>query len=335
MKNLVIRISILFFLLFLPLIVFFTSCKKDENPIKFTMGTVPDSVYNLSGLNSQYDDYNTDLYILGSRLPIIFSSNRGSSGGQFDLVQGTIWMTFDQTNGEFEVGGEMNSDIFYGAVITKCNTAGNDFGPYSIFSSSDSYEYMFVTSEGAGGQLDLYFCKYLPKFGDYTPAISGPTAVTLLNSSADEAYISFDSNLDTAYFCSNSGGNFDIYAQKRNVGEMMDAFLTKSYSSSTAVDSINTSSDEKCPFIFKDIMIFTSNMAGGMGGYDLYYSLFKNGKWNSPVNMGPEINSSSDEFRPVIGYHPDFTNLMIVYSSNKPGGSGGFDLYFTGFTFPE
>ena len=82
-------------------------------------------------------------------------------------------------------------------------------------------------------------------------------------------------------------------------------------------------------------MIFTSNRPGGFGGYDLYYSVFRKGKWSSPVNFGPGINTSSDEYRPVIGYHPDFTNNFLMFSSNRPGGKGGFDLYFTGVNFPE
>jgi hypothetical protein len=32
----------------------------------------------------------------------------------------------------------------------------------------------------------------------------------------------------------------------------------------------------------------------------------------------------------VIGLHPDFTNKFLMFSSNRPGGKGGFDLYFTG-----
>ena len=72
-----------------------------------------------------------------------------------------------------------------------------------------------------------------------------------------------------------------------------------------------------------------------MGGYDLYYSIFRKGKWSTPVNFGPVINTSSDEYRPVIGYHPDFSNQFLIFSSNKPGGKGGFDLYFTGVEFPE
>jgi hypothetical protein len=82
-------------------------------------------------------------------------------------------------------------------------------------------------------------------------------------------------------------------------------------------------------------MLFTSNRPGGMGGYDLYYSVFNIGKWSSPINMGPGINTASDEFRPLLGYHPDFKNLFMVFSSNKPGGTGGFDLYFTSMNIPK
>jgi len=81
-------------------------------------------------------------------------------------------------------------------------------------------------------------------------------------------------------------------------------------------------------------MVFSSNRPGGLGGYDLYYSTLKGGKWSSPVNMGPRINTSSDEYRPVIGTSPDFTNMYLMFSSNRPGGKGGFDLYFTGVDFP-
>ena len=81
-------------------------------------------------------------------------------------------------------------------------------------------------------------------------------------------------------------------------------------------------------------MVFTSNRPGGMGGFDLYYSIFRNGNWSSPVNFGPRINTSSDEYRPVLGSNPDFTNQFMMFSSNRTGGKGGFDLYFTGVEFP-
>jgi len=68
---------------------------------------------------------------------------------------------------------------------------------------------------------------------------------------------------------------------------------------------------------------FASNRPGGYGGMDLYYSQKINGKWSEPVNLGPTINTDQNEAFPFI--HADGT---LFFASNKPGGKGGFDLYF-------
>jgi hypothetical protein len=83
------------------ILILMTDCKKTENPINFPMGTFPDTILNLADINSEFDDFNVSLYELNGSAPILFSSNRSSSGGQFDLEQGGIFFTFDQTNGEF------------------------------------------------------------------------------------------------------------------------------------------------------------------------------------------------------------------------------------------
>jgi hypothetical protein len=317
-------------------IIGITGCKKNKNPIKYPMGTFPDSVINIDGLNSQFDDYNSNLYLLEGIIPIIFSSNRGSSGGKFDLVQGKISFQFDQTTGAFDILGEITNDSFYSALLSKANTSGDDLGPYSLFSSADGYEYFIVASQNAGGLLDLYYLKHLPYFGSNIPDVSGPYPVKLLNSVADDAYVSFGSKEDSVYFTSNRDANFDIYFHKRPAGTALDTWFNQDFKASTKVDSVNSSyDDDKCPFVYKNIMVFASDRPGGLGGYDLYYSLFKNGKWNSPVNFGPNINSASDEYRPFLGNHSDFTNNYMVFSSNRPGGKGGFDLYFTGFNFTK
>ena len=112
------------------------------------------------------------------------------------------------------------------------------------------------------------------------------------------------------------------------------AWFNSDYTASQKVDSINSSSDDKCPMVYNKFMVFTSDRPGGYGGFDLYYSVFRNGNWSSPVNFGPKINTSSDEYRPLIGYHSDFSNIYMIFSSDRPGGKGGFDLYFTGIDIP-
>ncbi|MBP6977918.1 MAG: hypothetical protein PHD61_01805 [Bacteroidales bacterium] len=77
-------------------------------------------------------------------------------------------------------------------------------------------------------------------------------------------------------------------------------------------------------------MVFASNRDGGFGGYDLYYSRRENDTWTAPVNFGEKINTAFDEYRPIVLMVSGFTNELMFFSSNRPGGNGGFDLYYTG-----
>lgn len=325
----IVLISVLF------ISIYFTDCKKTENPIKYPKGVFPDTVINITDINSPYDDYNIALYQLIGNSPIIFSSNRKSAGGKFDLEQANISFVFDQTTGIFGFGAKMTTDAFFDKLINKAKTPGNDFGPYRLFSTVDGYEYFLISSVNTTGNLDLFYLKNQPVYGSNLPEVYGPFPIKLLNTGSDDAYICFNFNQDSAYFVSNKDGNFDIFLQKKPQDKDLTSWFNLDYALPTKVDSINSSYEDKCPFIFKKIMVFTSNRPGGLGGYDLYYSISKNGKWSSPVNFGPRINTSSDEYRPVIGYQPDFTNKYLMFSSNRPGGKGGFDLYFTGVDFPS
>jgi hypothetical protein len=311
----------------------FTNCKKTENPIKFPKGAFPDTVINISDINSAYDDYNLALYQIGETLPVVFSSNRKSSGGQFDLEQASISILFDQTTGIFGFGSRMTSDVFLDKLIGKASTSGNDFGPYRLFSTVDGFEYLLIASVNTTGNLDLYYLKNQPVSGSIVPEITGPLPIKLMNTGSDDAYICFNFSQDTAFFSSSKDGNFDFFYVVKPAEKDLASWFNLDYATPFRADSLNSAGEDKCPFILKKIMVFASNRAGGLGGYDLYFSVMKNGKWSSPVNMGPGINTSSDEYRPVLGYHPDFTNNYLIFSSNRQGGKGGFDLYFTGVDF--
>lgn len=323
------KISIQLVLLVL-IIAAATSCLKTDNPIVFEHGMFPDTVVALVGLNSEYDDYNIDINTLGNLVPVIFSSNRGSSGGQFDLVQAGILYTFDRTNGKFILQFEMTSDPFLRNLLLKTNTPRDEFGPYRLYSSLDGYEYLIISSENEEGDLDFWFTKNQPYFGSSLPDISGPFPVTRLNSSADEAYFCFNTKQDTAYFTSNADGSFDICMVKRDAGKPIDEWLSSDYEAPQKVDVLNSGYNDKCPYVYKKIMVFASDRPGGFGGYDLYYSVFRNGTWSEPTNMGAGINSEHDEYRPVLAGDENFTNQYMIFSSNRPGGEGGFDLYFAG-----
>lgn len=81
-----------------------------------------------------------------------------------------------------------------------------------------------------------------------------------------------------------------------------------------------------------DTLVFSSDMPGGFGETDLYYSVRKNGKWNTPVNLGPDINTSGKEEFAFITAKIDNSNYLI-FSSTGRNGLGGLDMYYTRFPY--
>lgn len=65
------------------------------------------------------------------------------------------------------------------------------------------------------------------------------------------------------------------------------------------------------------------NFRGGYGDFDLYISYDTPTGWSEPENLGASINTDSWESSPSIS--PD--KKTLYFSSNRPGGYGGKDLY--------
>jgi hypothetical protein len=74
-------------------------------------------------------------------------------------------------------------------------------------------------------------------------------------------------------------------------------------------------------------LFFASDMPGGQGGSDIYSCELVNGEWSSPVNLGPKVNSSASENYPYT--HP---SGKLYFTSNRPGGIGKLDVYYTFLT---
>lgn len=68
-------------------------------------------------------------------------------------------------------------------------------------------------------------------------------------------------------------------------------------------------------------LYFASNTPGGQGGFDLYKSKWNGQRWELPVNLGTEINSSYDEVFP--SFSPDG---YLIYATNHIETMGGLDL---------
>jgi len=69
-----------------------------------------------------------------------------------------------------------------------------------------------------------------------------------------------------------------------------------------------------------DTLYFISDMPGGLGGTDLYMSVYNEG-WLEPVNLGSKVNTEGNEL------FPSFESNRLFFSSDGHGGLGGLDIY--------
>jgi len=126
-------------------------------------------------------------------------------------------------------------------------------------------------------------------------------------------------NKGTLYFFSRKPGGFgksDMYVAKLDKGEYGEA--------GNLGGNFNTPEDEWDPFIAPDesYLIFCSTKPEGFGRDDFYISFrSRDGNWNKPVNMGPEINSSESENRPYVTSDDKY----FFFTSTK---TGNRDIYW-------
>jgi flagellar motor protein MotB len=91
---------------------------------------------------------------------------------------------------------------------------------------------------------------------------------------------------------------------------------------------LNTIQNEGAQTISSDgsFMYFTAcDRPDGYGRCDIYYSSFEGKNWSKPINIGPPVNTSSWESQPSISAN----GRMLFFTSNRPGGFGGMDLWYS------
>lgn len=69
-------------------------------------------------------------------------------------------------------------------------------------------------------------------------------------------------------------------------------------------------------------LFFVSDMKGSRGGKDVFMCEWTSNGWGTPVNAGPEINSTGNEVYPFLA-----EDNVLYYSSDQLPGIGGLDIF--------
>lgn len=139
----------------------------------------------------------------------------------------------------------------------------------------------------------------------------------VINTPAYELYPYLSPDGNRLYFTRHEKNEDLYYAEKIN-GEWAEVHPL----------NFNTPQNEGAQTVSADdrLILFTAcNHPSGLGSCDIFYSFSNNGKWNAPSGIGAPINSTDWDSQPCISGN----GMSIVFSSNRPGGKGGKDLYIS------
>jgi len=252
-------------------------------------------------INSRYDEYFPSITPNDSQLVFtrrtngidedFYKAHRDSCGGWF-LAR--------------DMGSPPNSIQQEGAQYLSAD------GHYLFFMRCDNRS---VNGWEAGG-CDLYF-SYTDADGWSQPVAFGAT----INTTGYEGMPSLSSDNRELFFVSGRSGGYggkDIWVTRFENGLWQIP--------ENLGPEINTPFDETAPFIAPDnkTLYFTSDGHPGLGGNDIYLARRNEaGVWEKPVNLGLPLNSGYED----VSFCISADGTKAYFSSDRPGGLGGMDLY--------
>lgn len=261
----------------------------------------------LLSVNSEYGDYTPQVNPTGSRL--YFTSVRP---GGIDFVEDSSQMT------------DFGEDIYFSTLIAgqwyapellpePINSKGDDFG--SAFTGDEqAMVYVRCGSKESIGNCDLYVTE-----------LSGTTWTepvnmgNVVNSKEWDSQPTISSDGNKIIFTSARAGGYggsDLYMTEKN--HLGDWGIPQNLGS-----TVNTPLNDNSPYLAPDgkTLYYASEGHPGFGGTDIFYCVFENGKWSTPINLGDPINSNGDDTNFSIS-----AQGMAYFASSKAKDSN-YDIY--------
>jgi hypothetical protein len=262
-------------------------------------------------INSQYNDKKPFISIDGNTL--IFTSGRPETkGGQIDKEGGNVYFddiymcTWDSVKNAWSEPEPLRGSI---------NTEGHDAATSMSPDGKNIFVYLNSEEDGMAGDI------YISKAGS-SGKWSTPKRIKEINSTYYEDAACLSPDGKKLFFVSERPkggfGHGDILVSERigksewgppvNLGPV-----------------VNTERDENAIYVHPDgkTLFFSSEGHGSMGEHDLFKTVYENGQWSKPVNLGYPINSVKQDKSFIL----TADNKLAYFVSNREGGLGGDDIY--------
>ncbi|RUA32648.1 MAG: hypothetical protein DSY76_00345 [Bacteroidetes bacterium] len=266
-----------------------------------------------ASINSEYDDYWPVISVDESRLYFV-SRRDASTGGLVDNSDEQYYEDIfysDYQNGYWQPAMNMGKPV---------NSNGHD----AIVGRSPDGQIILIYRNIGNNGGDIYYSKLNGSQWSKPKAFPKP-----INSSAHESSATFSYDGRRIYFVSNREGGYggkDIYyCEKNKKGKWGKAI--------NLGNSVNTKGDEIGVYMHADgkTLYFSSNGHVGMGNFDVYKTVYENGEWSDPINLGYPINTyDSDAFFTMAA-----NGKHAYYATVREGSMGDMDIYLVTFLGQE
>lgn len=287
-------------------------CKTGDSLSRITPNYV---VKNLgSKINTKYSDYSPVLTASGYTM--LYTSKRPDYRLKNEEVD-SIDFEADAENYienifiSYTKEGEWSESKRIGDILT---IVGEHYAILDI--SSNSEKCLLYRSKNGGDIFEGNFAE-----GDW----KGMKKVDAINSGQFEPTAVYSHDMNSIYFISTRPGGFggkDIYyAEKDLNGEFQKP--------QNIGDIINTPFDEDgIHFLNDTTMYFGSKGHNGIGGYDIFKTVKRNGQWTKPVNCGYPLNTPYNDV--FFSISPDSTWAYLA--SDRHGSIGLLDIFTVKFS---
>jgi peptidoglycan-associated lipoprotein len=227
-----------------------------------------------------------------------------------------------------------NKEILVEFIEGKVNSGSAESSPAihedgSLYFSSFNRRDAIILGDDEDYHAKL-FVSEKDKDGEYSKVKALPDLIN--REGFNVAGVSFSRDFKRMYFTLS-----DLKGNKATNSKLFVAFeRNNKWENPTEIEELNGDFNIKHPHVGelfgREVLFFTSDMPGGKGGYDIYYSEISGNQFGIPNNLGEEINTPGDEITPF------YRDGILYFSTDGHPTIGGFDLYsakWTGSTWED